>query len=125
MRIPQVLQISISSSIEEIENDDETLLKCTHSCPYKINNTPGFQICDIQNPDKQVTPEYTTENITSIVQDDLPKINSEKRTKEIRSNDFGNMNHLLAWVGVHTFVLRFYLFVLARSLLVSSLETYV
>jgi aspartyl/asparaginyl beta-hydroxylase (cupin superfamily) len=24
---------------------------------------------------------------TSIVQDDLPKINSEKRTKEIRSND--------------------------------------
>jgi hypothetical protein len=75
------------SIIEELENDDETLLKCTHSCPDKITNTPGYQVCDIQNADKQVTPEYTTENITSIVQDDLPKINSEKRTKEIRSND--------------------------------------
>jgi len=75
------------SIIEDFENDDETLLKCTHSCSDKITNTPGYQACDIQNPDKQVTPEYTTENITSIVQDDLPKINSEKRTKEIRSND--------------------------------------
>ena len=75
------------SILEELENDNETLLKCTHSCPDKITNTPGYQVWDIQNPDKQVTPEYTTENITSIVQDDLPKINSEKRTKEIRSND--------------------------------------
>ena len=75
------------SIIEDLENDDETLLKCTHSCSDKITNTPGYQACDIQNPDKKVTPKYTTKNITSIVQDDLPKINSEKRTEEIRSND--------------------------------------
>ena len=32
------------SIIEELENDDETLLKCTHSCPDKITNTPGYQV---------------------------------------------------------------------------------
>ena len=75
------------SIIEDLENDDETLLKCTHSCSDKITNTPGYQACDIRNPDKQVIPKYTTKNITNIVQDDLPKINSEKRTKEIRYDD--------------------------------------
>ena len=32
------------SIIEELENDDETLLKCAHSCPDKITNTPGYQV---------------------------------------------------------------------------------